>query len=377
LNARLITFALLFLGQMGIGSVYVSAPALALVSALEALLLTAIYYRVGFLAAMTTLMASQAALSSAALVSQPSSILQYSGWNILIGLGALFVAGLIGLLRAREATEEDVAIPPGMLFTRSERERLKAEFDVARRAQQEMLPDAPPNLEGFEIAAVCRPSKEVGGDLYDFIFLPQGKLGIVVADVSGKGVPASLYMTLTKGLLDSVSEELTDPGDILREVNRHLYEVCRRRVFVTLFLGVIDPISKTMSYARAGHNPTLFLKASDRNTSFLKPPGMGLGLNDGKIFDKSLKVETIALEPNDALLFYSDGITEAMNSDNEEYGEQRLINVAARIGGVTAEEMLKAVMNDVDEFLGRVPQQDDQTVVVVRINGQNGRSKSV
>ncbi len=372
LIAKLSTFAVLFLGLMGTGSVHVSAPALALVSALEALLLTAVYNRFGVLAAMTTCMAAQAVLSSAALLAQPSGSLQFSGWNILIGLGAMLVVSLAGLLRARDVTENEVAIPPGMLSTRSERERLRAEFDVARRAQQQMLPDAPPKIDGLEIAAVCQPSKEVGGDLYDFILLPEGKLGIVVADVSGKGVPASLFMTLTKGLLDSVSEEQTDPGEILREVNRHLYEVCRRKVFVTLFLGVIDPVGRTMSYARAGHNPTVFHRPSEQTILLLKPPGMGLGLNNGKIFDKSLKVETLRLEPNDSLFFYSDGITEAMNANNEEYGEQRLMNVAAGTNGMSAKEMLNAVLNDVSSFLGKVPQQDDQTLVVVRIDGKNG-----
>jgi sigma-B regulation protein RsbU (phosphoserine phosphatase) len=296
--------------------------------------------------------------------------LQFSGWNILVGLGALTVISFVGYLRSRDVTQEEIAVPPGLLSTRSERDRLKAEFDVARRAQQQMLPDAPPKIEGLEIAAVCQPSREVGGDLYDFILLPGGKLGIVVADVSGKGVPASLFMTLTKGLLDSVSEEQTDPGEILREVNRHLYEVCQRKVFVTLFLGVIDPVTKTMNYARAGHNPTVFHRPSEPATLLLKPAGMGLGLNNGKIFDKSLKVETLRLEPNDSLFFYSDGITEAMNEENEEYGEQRLMDIAAKTDGLTAEEMLNTVMNDVNAFLGKVPQQDDQTLVVVRIDGK-------
>jgi sigma-B regulation protein RsbU (phosphoserine phosphatase) len=230
-----------------------------------------------------------------------------------------------------------------------------------------MIPDALPNLEGVEIAAVCRPSREVGGDLYDFINLPDGRLGIVVADVSGKGVPASLYMTLTKGLLDSVTEEKTDPGEILREVNRHLYEVCRRKVFVTLFLGVIDPVNKMFVYARAGHNPSILRKSSNQQTSLLKSPGMGMGLNNGSIFDNSLKVSSLKLEANDMVFFYSDGITEAMNGNHEQYGEERLMKIAAEVDGLRAEEARNRIMFDVEKFLGNVNPQDDQTLVVARV----------
>jgi sigma-B regulation protein RsbU (phosphoserine phosphatase) len=244
---------------------------------------------------------------------------------------------------------------------------LKAQLDVARIAQQRMLPDDPPRIDGLDIAAVCQPSNEVGGYLYDFIPLPDGRLAIVVADVSGKGVPASLYMTLTKGLLESVLEDATDPGGALREVNRYLYEVCRRRVFVTLFLGIIDPSGKTLVYARAGHNPPLYRRASEHKTLALKSPGIGLGLNSGKIFDASLKVATLQLKPNDTLLFYSDGITEAMNGNNEEYGEERLMAVVNRFDGMGAEEACQLVMADVKRFLGLIQPQDDQTMVVVRV----------
>jgi sigma-B regulation protein RsbU (phosphoserine phosphatase) len=197
--------------------------------------------------------------------------------------------------------------------------------------------------------------------------LRDGKLGIAVADVSGKGVPASLYMTLTKGLLTSVAETTDDPGEILREINRHLYEVCRRKTFVTLFLGVIDPATKQLTYARAGHNPTVFRSVARGQTSLLKPKGMGLGLNGGKIFDQSLKVETLQLESNDKLFFYSDGITEAMNSKNEEYGEVRLMEMAAGVDGLAATEARDVVLADVTKFLDSNQPQDDQTLVVVKI----------
>ncbi|MGH9753710.1 MAG: PP2C family protein-serine/threonine phosphatase, partial [Blastocatellia bacterium] len=358
-----------FMTMTDVAPLQTSAPAGVVASLLQAYLLVWLYCNFGLLAAMVSTMASQTALSSAALLAQPSTSLQASGRHAMIGLGVAIIVALVGLWRSSEAKEEEIAIkqPPE---SRAERERLQAEFSVARKAQLRMLPDAPPSAPGIAISAVCNPSKDVGGDLYDFLEMPEGKIGVVIADVSGKGVPASLYMTLTKGLLDSIAEYKTDPGEILREVNRHLYDVCRRKTFVTVFLGVIDPLRRTLSYARAGHNPTIVHRsgrASEIKTWALKPRGMGMGFNKGGIFDQSLKVETIQLERGDKLFFYSDGITEAMNEKRDEYGEDRLMAMAERTNGLDAEQSRDAVMADVEEFLGTVHPQDDQTLVVLQI----------
>jgi len=364
---RLLVFILILLGMLGGEMVYLSAPGLLLSSFLTALALTILYYRIGLLSVILSLSGVQMALGASTLLAQPSASLHAAGWRVVAGLVILVGLSLVGVWKFREPTEEETAIPEYLLETRVERERLKAEFNVARRAQQQMLPDAPPQIQGLDIAAVCHPSREVGGDLYDFLSLPGGQLGIVVADVSGKGVPASLYMTLTKGLLASVAETTGDPGEILREVNRHLYEVCRRKMFVTLFLGVIDPATRTLTFARAGHNPTVFRRPAEQTTSLLKSKGMGLGLNNGSIFNRSLQVDSLQLQPNDKLYFYSDGITEAMNPKNDEYGEDRLQDLAARLDSAGAAEARDAVLTDVKQFLGSNQPQDDQTLVVVRV----------
>lgn len=367
LLARISVFVVALFILMGAEFVAGSSAGLIVTSLLLALIITAVYFRFDLLAVLLMTWGAQAAVGAAAMMAQGTASLRLSGWYTLLSLAALLVAALVGIGKFREVGEQESAIAPQLLVSRDEHERLKAEFDVARRAQQQMLPDAPPDVPGLEIAAVCQPSKEVGGDLYDFLRLPDGRVGIVVADVSGKGVPASLYMTLTKGLLNSVSEEQTDPGAILREVNRHLYEVCRRKVFVTLFLGIIDPNSRTLSFARAGHNPTVLWRAAEGKATLLKSAGMGLGLNGGKIFDQTLQVETLRLAPNDKLFFYSDGITEAMNSKNEEYGEERLLTIAAAAHSLRAPEAREAVMSDVRRFLGASAPQDDQTLVVVQV----------
>jgi phosphoserine phosphatase RsbU/P len=366
---RILVFVIAFVTVTGLELFYTSAPALVVTSLMQTWLLVWLYRNFGLLAVIATTMASRTALGSAALLAQSSASLQASGRHAAIGLGVAIIAALAGLWRSSEAKEEETAIkePPER---RAERERLQAEFAVARKAQLRMLPDALPSAPGLAISAVCNPSKEVGGDLYDFLALPEDKIGVVIADVSGKGVPASLYMTLTKGLLDSVAEYKSDPGEILREVNRHLYDVCRRKTFVTMFLGVIDPLRRTLSYARAGHNPTIIHRgggAAERKTWMLKSPGMGMGLNQGGAFDRSLKVETIQLERGDKLFFYSDGITEAMNEKRDEYGEDRLMAMAEGTNGLSAEQSRDAVMADVAEFLGTVHPQDDQTLVVLQI----------
>jgi serine phosphatase RsbU (regulator of sigma subunit)/uncharacterized membrane protein len=364
---RIVVFVIAFVTMAGLDTFYTSAPAIIVTSLLQAWLLVRLYRNFGLLAVISAIIASRTALSSAALMAQSSTSLQASGRHAAIGLGLAIVAALVGLWKSSEAKEEEIAVKESA-ESPAERERLQAEFGVARKAQLRMLPEAPPSAPGIAISAVCNPSKEVGGDLYDFLALPEGKIGVVIADVSGKGVPASLYMTLTKGLLDSVAEYKTDPGEILREVNRHLYDVCRRKTFVTLFLGVIDPLTKTLSFARAGHNPTILHRESETpRTWMLKSPGMGMGLNQGRIFNQSLKVETIQLEPGDKLFFYSDGITEAMNEKLDEYGEDRLMAMAERTNGMSAEQSRDAVMADVAEFLGKVHPQDDQTLVVLQI----------
>lgn len=364
--AKTLVLLVVSLGFLGSVFVYISAAGLITTALLISLTLTVVYFRGDLLAVIVSLGAAQAAWGAAALMSQPAASLKSAAWKVIASIAGMTIVSLIGIWKLREASEEETAVPLQLLETRDERERLKAEFSVAQRAQQQMLPDAPPEIPGLEISAVCLPSKEVGGDLYDFLPLPDGKLGVVVADVSGKGVPASLYMTLTKGLLESVSETTSDPGEILREVNRHLYEVCRRKMFVTLFLGVIDPMTKRLIYARAGHNPTVFRRPTGE-TKLLRAGGIGLGLNSGKIFDQTLKVETVQLASNDKLFFYSDGITEAMNPKNEEYGEERLMNLAEQLDGAGANEARDSVLGDVKVFLGSNQPQDDQTLVVVRV----------
>ena len=323
-----------------------------------------LYLKFDFFAVLAANTASALTLNAFALYHQPSPVVHAAGLKALVLLGLVTVVSLVltQLAPNKEIAERELLNSDE---DQDERARLLAEFGVARKAQEKLLPAEAPQIQGFDIAALCRPARECAGDLFDFIPLSDGKLGIVVADVSGKGVPAALYMTLTKGLLTSISETHSDPGEILREVNKHLYEVCKRKSFVTLALGVLDPHDKTMTYARAGHNPSLWRNATKHK--WLKPSGIGLGLNSGKTFDRLLKVEKLQLTADDVLVFYSDGITEAMNRTQEEYGEDRLLAATKATDGLNATDAMHSIMKDVGNFLGEVLPQDDQTLLVVRV----------
>ncbi|HVF27075.1 MAG TPA: PP2C family protein-serine/threonine phosphatase [Pyrinomonadaceae bacterium] len=330
-----------------------------------------IFRRYDLLTLCVASLAADVAVGAGALLAQPSSELQASGWRALAGLGVALAAALVVSKTGRDARIEEYLEPlpvsdnPEM--QKAERERLVAEFGVARQAQQQMLPAAAPTIPGYSIAATCRPAREVGGDLYDFLTLPNERVGIVVADVSGKGVPAALYMTLTKGLLASVAEHESDPAAILREVNRHLYDVCGRKVFVTMILGVLDPPTRTFTYARAGHNPGVWRSSETQTQTLLRAAGLGLGLNKGRLFDQTLRHESIKVGRGDVVLFYSDGVTEAMNADGEEFGEARLLSAVSRTDGLTAAQTRDEILAEVGQFLGETPPQDDVTLVVVRV----------
>ncbi|MDR3717577.1 MAG: PP2C family protein-serine/threonine phosphatase [Bryobacteraceae bacterium] len=248
------------------------------------------------------------------------------------------------------------------------RERLKAEFTDAREAQRRLLPAVPPALAGYDITALCEPALDVGGDLYDFHTLPDGRTLFSVADVSGKGMPAALYMTLCKGVLAAVCEETSDVQRIAALANRHIYSAGARgkrdrRVFVTAALAALRPESGEIELARAGHNPPLLVR-SGGEIAFLKPSGIAFGMAGPVVFDPHLGRETVVLEPGDLLLLYSDGITEAMDREQAQFGEERLVEALREPADSAA--ICARIVDAVNAFAAGAPQHDDMTLVVIR-----------
>jgi sigma-B regulation protein RsbU (phosphoserine phosphatase) len=298
-------------------------------------------------------------------------MLRQTGGNatgvIISLLGVLAVAAWC-YWRGDEISQGDpAAVTPMITGFRAEREKLLAEFSLAHRAQQDMLPHAPPQIPGYSLAASCTPSLEVGGDLYDFLKLRDGRVGIGVADVSGKGVPAALYMTLTKGLLSAVTKSSSDLGPVVEEVNRHLHSVTRKKVFVTMALGFLDAEKRVLQLVRAGHNAIVWRQRDKGLTTLEAPSGLGLGITASKVFGSQLKVQEMLLSEGDAVVFYSDGITEAMNRDLEQFGEERLMLAVDKTDSMDAAAAHDLILGEVRHFLDGVHPQDDMTLVVLRV----------
>jgi sigma-B regulation protein RsbU (phosphoserine phosphatase) len=210
------------------------------------------------------------------------------------------------------------------------------------------------------------PAREVGGDLYDFLEFPDGQWGLCVADVSGKGVPAALYMTMTKGLLASESRFATDLRELVLALNEPLYLAGRKKTFVTLALTRLDPATGRVTLVRAGHNPVIWRRARLNKTVTLQPGGIGVGLVSNKLFGPKLKQQAIDLEPGDTLVLYSDGLTEAENPTSELFGEERLVQAIEMSDCLDAQASLQRILHAVNEFKQDADPHDDLTLVILK-----------
>jgi len=324
-----------------------------------------IFLRLDLLAVLSTGWCVQVLWNALAEFLQPAPSLHGSGIAAFSCLAALAGCAALVAWRGRELTLDDDVAPA---VVTSRREALMNEFSIAHRVQQQMLPASPPEIPGCTVAASCQPAQEVGGDLFDFLQLPDGRWTIGVGDVSGKGVPADLYMTLTKGLLVATTQDSSDLLDIIGNVNGHIHAATERKTFVTMALGAFDPATHIFDNVRAGHNPIVWRRAALDQTSLLNAPGLGLGIVSDRLFRRSVKLDRLQLSSGDALVFYSDGLTEAMNIEREQFGEERLMRVVADGDGLDAGRLRESIEAGVTEFLAGVAPQDDMTIVVLRVN---------
>jgi sigma-B regulation protein RsbU (phosphoserine phosphatase) len=245
-----------------------------------------------------------------------------------------------------------------------EKQKIEEELTMARRIQQGLLPKESPKMLGLDIAGTSIPATTVGGDYYDFIKLDDQRLLVVVGDVSGKGMSAALYMSKIQGMIQFASRVYHSPKDILVEVNRRIYDGIERKSFITMIIALFDLSTRKVTICRAGHNPALV--ASNGQVSFLKLRGIGLGLEPGMIFGHELEMFDEELEPGKLFLFYSDGLTEAMNEKREEFGEGRILDSIRDYHTVSADILQHKVIDALVSFRGDAEQNDDITVVVVK-----------
>ncbi|MBI5731474.1 MAG: SpoIIE family protein phosphatase [Ignavibacteriales bacterium] len=263
-----------------------------------------------------------------------------------------------------------VALENAKLFEESiEKERLEKELDVARDIQKKILPSTVPTSNRLEISALFVPAFEVGGDYYDFFELSDDLLGFVVADVSGKGISSAFIMAEVKGIFESLSKIITNPKELLIRVNDTLKRSLDKRNFVTAIYGIINKKNGILNFARAGHTPILL--CSGERIESIQPPGIGLGLDYNPRFASSLKETEIQLKNNDIIICYSDGITEAKNHKEEDFGYERLDTIVLNNRGKSLDLISNAVMKELSLFSKNHSQHDDITLVIFKWNQNN------
>ncbi len=244
-----------------------------------------------------------------------------------------------------------------------EKARLDGELSAARLVQRSLIPNRPPRIAGYELAALWEPARQVSGDFYDFIPLPEGRMGLVIADVSDKGTPAALFMASARSILRASVELGGSVASMVARANRAIANDSARGMFITVFLGILDPSAHTFAYVNAGHNPPLLVRA-ENDVAELSGGNYALGILD----DATFAASEIVLRHGDLVLMYTDGVTEASDADNELFGEERLHALARTLPDTDAVNVISRLDAQVREFTGATPQSDDITAVALKRN---------
>ena len=247
------------------------------------------------------------------------------------------------------------------LASRDQLVSLQKELDVANKMQKSILPTRFPRKDDYEVFAHMEPARNVGGDFYDVINLEHDRIGLCIADVSDKGVPAALFMMSSRTLLKGASIGCENPGDVLEEVNELLRETNDTEMFVTLLYGIYDPATGDFTYANGGHNEPLLIRPDGTSSLLPRTGGIILGVMPGVEFAHN----TVNVGPGDTLFLYTDGVSEAMNVTAEEFGMERLAAIFAETPPTDAEDTTMAVFKAVHTFAGETPQSDDITCLTL------------
>ena len=251
----------------------------------------------------------------------------------------------------------------------AQRARIDREMEIAREVQERLFPQHLPAVAGVSLAAACRPAQAVGGDYYDLIEMGDRRLGLAVGDVSGKGISAALLMASLRACLRTITAMgQSDLAGLMGRMNGLVYESSATNRYATFFFAIFNPVTRELCYVNAGHNPPLLIRDSADGSNGpvrLHAGGPVIGLFPNTTYNE----QSITLESGDVLLAYTDGISEAMNENEEEWGEERLIEVAQSVRGHRAEQVLTATFAAADDFAGNAPQHDDMTVLVLKVDG--------
>ncbi|MCE0523682.1 MAG: SpoIIE family protein phosphatase [Methylacidiphilales bacterium] len=247
----------------------------------------------------------------------------------------------------------------------AEKKKLDHDISVAREIQRILLPSRAPTVEGFNCAALNIPAQQVSGDYFDFIQVDSRRWGVAVADVSGKGIPASLIMAMCRSVLRSKAPGNSSPAQVLREVNRQLYPDIQEDMFITMIYLIMDP-SGVITLARAGHESAFLCKDHFKHIEAVDAPGMALGIDAGDVFDEVIKDVTVELSPLDTVVVYTDGINEALDDEGNEFGQEQLKAVLQEAGPQSVDFLVKTIVDRVQNFSSGHPQNDDITLAAVQ-----------
>nr|MBA2585377.1 SpoIIE family protein phosphatase [Chthoniobacterales bacterium] len=248
----------------------------------------------------------------------------------------------------------------------NEKKRLDHDLQIARDIQRILLPAEAPIINGFEISGINIPASQVSGDYIDYITVDAERLGVAIADVSGKGVPASLIMAICRSVLRSQATENASPADVLRKVNRQLYPDIKEDMFISMAYVILDHARDGVLLARAGHDAPLLFRQSDQTVTSVKPPGLVLGIDSGSVFDRITADFEVRLERDDCLILYTDGVTEALDTNGDEFGLERTTQSIRASAASGAAAIIARLIDDLRNFVGSHPQNDDITLIAIR-----------
>jgi sigma-B regulation protein RsbU (phosphoserine phosphatase) len=249
-----------------------------------------------------------------------------------------------------------------------EKDRLEAELRTASEIQRILLPDKAPEMPGFQIAGKNIPARHVSGDYYDFFPVGDKHVGMVIADVSGKGVPASLITAMCRSVLRANARESLSPAAVLSTVNRHLFPDIREDMFISMIYAVLARDGSSLALARAGHTDPLLWRKRDGKVEVISAPGVAVGFDKGDVFDRVTKDVTVKMDPGDCLLLYTDGVNEATDHKGLLFGEEKIHEILAKTAPEGATEVVEGLTQAVGQFMGGDPQQDDITLIAVKRN---------
>ena len=248
----------------------------------------------------------------------------------------------------------------------AEKRQIEKDLATANDVQRILLPSSEPDIDGFETSGTNLPARYLSGDYFDYVPLDADRLGVVIADVSGKGIPAALLMAMCRSALRVIAPGCESPAEVMRRLNAQIYPDIKEDMFISMAYAILDRRDGSVKLVRAGHDAPLVFRAKDGTIEVVKPPGMAVGIDSGGAFNRVTNDFSVSLAPGDCLVFYTDGVTEALDRRGEEYGLEAMKRAIQASAAQGAAAIVRRVADEVKAFVGDHPQHDDITLIAIR-----------